>query len=33
MQVSGEKRADLIKLEAIRNRLNSISSIYTIKIC
>jgi hypothetical protein len=30
--VSGGKRADLIELEAICNRLDSISSAYVIKI-
>jgi hypothetical protein len=32
IQVSGGRRADLIELEAIRNRLDSIGSAYAIKI-
>jgi hypothetical protein len=32
MQVFGRKRADLIELEAICNRLDSIGSAYVIEI-
>ena len=33
MQVSGERRADLIELEAIRNRLDGVGSVHAIEIC